>query len=65
MNVLIFDAQALARAIYTKRSIMIFDDILSGLDSNTEQLLFQRLLSENGLLRKLGVTVVLSTHAGE
>jgi ABC-type multidrug transport system fused ATPase/permease subunit len=43
---------------------MIFDDILSGLDSTTEQLLFQRLFSEQGLLRKLGITTVLATHAG-
>lgn len=44
---------------------MIFDDILSGLDKTTEQLLFQRVFGEQGLLRKLGVTVILATYAGE
>lgn len=44
---------------------MIFDDILSGLDQTTEQLLFQRIFSEQGLLKKLGVTVILATHASE
>lgn len=42
---------------------MIIDDAFSGLDATSEDRIFSRLLGEQGLLRKLGVTVILVTHA--
>ena len=44
---------------------MLFDDILSALDNTTGSLIFERLLGPSGILRKLGTTVVLATHASK
>lgn len=54
---------ALARAIYARKSTIIVDDILSGLDNTTESLVFQRVFGREGLLRSSHVTVILATHA--
>jgi ATP-binding cassette, subfamily C (CFTR/MRP), member 1 len=54
---------ALARAVYIKSDIVLLDDVLSALDSKTEKLVVDRLLSPQGLLRKLRSTVVLITHS--
>ncbi|KAI9691968.1 MAG: hypothetical protein M1820_009646 [Bogoriella megaspora] len=54
---------ALARAIYSRKSVVIIDDVLSGLDNTTEKLVFNRLFSQNGLLRRSQATIVLATHA--
>lgn len=42
---------------------MILDDVFSGLDAISEERIFSRLLGKNGLLRRLGRTVILVTHA--
>ena len=42
---------------------MILDDVFSGLDTISEDRIFSRLLGKNGLLRRLGTTVTLVTHA--
>lgn len=43
---------------------MILDDVFSGLDTISEDRIFSRLLEKkNGLLRKLGTTIILATHA--
>ncbi|MCJ1308488.1 hypothetical protein MMC25_002141 [Agyrium rufum] len=54
---------ALARAVYARKATMILDDVLSALDSNTESIVFERLLSADGIFRKYGTTVILATHA--
>lgn len=51
----------LARAVYSRKQIMVIDDMLSGLDTRTEQLVFRAVF--NGLLRELGSTVILATHS--
>jgi len=56
---------AIARAVYSKKSIVIFDDVFSGMDATTEALVFTRLLGPEGLLRKIRATVILATHAGK
>lgn len=43
--------------------MVILDDCFSGLDVNTEDKIFNRLLGKNGLLRKTRTTVILATHA--
>jgi ABC-type multidrug transport system fused ATPase/permease subunit len=55
--------QALARAVYSRQLVLILDDVFSGLDSTSEERIFSRLLGTNGLLRRLGTTVILVTHA--
>lgn len=57
--------QALARAIYSRKSLLVLDDIFSGLDLRTSNLIVERVFSRNGLVRQLGMTVVLATHASK
>ena len=54
---------ALARAVYANKEILMLDDVFSGLDNDTEELIFRRLFSKGGLLRRSCTTVVLVTHA--
>jgi ATP-binding cassette subfamily C (CFTR/MRP) protein 1 len=42
---------------------LILDDVFSGLDATSEDRIFLRLLGKSGLLRRLGTTVILVTHA--
>jgi ATP-binding cassette, subfamily C (CFTR/MRP), member 1 len=41
----------------------MLDDVFSGLDAISEDRIFSRLLGKSGLLRRLGTTVILVTHA--
>lgn len=54
---------ALARAVYARKEFIILDDIFSGLDAETEDQVFSRLFGGEGLFRKMGTTVLLTTHA--
>ncbi|KAJ9499582.1 hypothetical protein H2202_005165 [Exophiala xenobiotica] len=54
---------ALARAVYAKAELLILDDVFSGLDNDTEELIFRRLFSRAGPLWRLNTTVVMVTHA--
>ncbi|KAK4669961.1 uncharacterized protein QC763_207550 [Podospora pseudopauciseta] len=54
---------SMARALYTDSKLLVFDDILSGLDADTEEQVFRRVFSPDGLLRRRGATVVLCTHS--
>jgi ATP-binding cassette subfamily C (CFTR/MRP) protein 1 len=55
--------QALARAVYARRSIAIFDDVFSALDSGTEKHVFKHVFGSTGLLKSIGTTVILATHS--
>ncbi|KAI1338782.1 P-loop containing nucleoside triphosphate hydrolase protein [Xylariaceae sp. FL0016] len=54
---------AIARALYLDSQFFIFDDVLSGLDTDTEEQLYHRVFSSDGLLRKRNASVVLCTHS--
>ncbi|KAM5475001.1 hypothetical protein MauCBS54593_001472 [Microsporum audouinii] len=54
---------ALARAIYAQKDILILDDVLSGIDAATENHIFHHLLGEEGLLRRLGTTVIITSSS--
>ncbi|KAF5966025.1 fumonisin cluster-ABC transporter [Fusarium bulbicola] len=56
---------AIARALYLDTRLLILDDILSGLDTQTEQHLFQHVLSPNGLLKKRenAPAIIFATHS--
>jgi ATP-binding cassette, subfamily C (CFTR/MRP), member 1 len=54
---------SVARALYSEADLMIFDDILSGLDLDTESELFRRVFGPGGITRRRNVTVVICTHS--
>ncbi|KAE8453304.1 hypothetical protein EG329_011371 [Mollisiaceae sp. DMI_Dod_QoI] len=53
---------AIARAIYSRKKIAVFDDALTGLDAATEEHVFTNVFGSQGLFKKLRTTVVLVTH---
>jgi ATP-binding cassette, subfamily C (CFTR/MRP), member 1 len=56
---------AVARAVYSKKHFVVFDDVFSGLDVNTQHNVVSRLIGPEGLLRKRSCTMLVATHAGE
>lgn len=54
----------MARALYSRKPVAIFDDVFSGLDKATERTVFSRVFGKNGLLHRNGTTVILATHGG-
>jgi ABC-type multidrug transport system fused ATPase/permease subunit len=54
---------SIARALYTEADLLIFDDILSGLDADTEEQVFTRVFGPMGMLKQRDATVVLCTHS--
>lgn len=54
---------SLARALYLQADLLIFDDVFSGLDAETEEHVFSHVFGPHGLLRRRGATVVLCTHS--
>ncbi|THC95864.1 hypothetical protein EYZ11_004642 [Aspergillus tanneri] len=54
---------ALARALYSRQPLLLLDDIFSGFDSETEQLVIARLFSEGGFCQRENITTVLATHS--
>ncbi|KAL3293563.1 ABC transporter [Colletotrichum asianum] len=54
---------SLARALYLNCDLMIFDDILSGLDNDTAGEVFRRVFGLDGIIRRRRATAVLCTHA--
>lgn len=53
---------AIARAIYARKELAIFDDVLSGLDPTTKEHVFEQALGPDGLLRRMGCSMILCTH---
>lgn len=54
----------LARAIYSRKPVLILDDILSGLDKHTARHVFHHAIGPAGLARKMGATIVYASHPG-
>lgn len=54
---------ALARAIYSRKSVIMMDDPFSGLDASTENQIFHNLLGTSGLLREIGATVIVASSS--
>jgi ABC-type nitrate/sulfonate/bicarbonate transport system ATPase subunit len=57
--------QALARAVYSRKPLLLLDDPFSALDKKTRNLISVRLFGSGGLLRRLGITVIYTTHDGK
>lgn len=64
LSILLMLLQKLARAVYSRRPLLLLDDPLAGLDNLSEQHIVNRLLGPIGLLKQLGTTVVLATQTG-
>ncbi|KAJ9213389.1 hypothetical protein DTO166G4_5015 [Paecilomyces variotii] len=56
---------ALARAVYSRREIVILDDSFSGLDAATENQIFHSLIGKDGLLRRSRSTVILASSSAK
>lgn len=57
--------QALARAIYAQKDIVILDDCLSGLDGQTENRIWHSLFGREGLLKRFRSTVLVASSSGK
>jgi ATP-binding cassette, subfamily C (CFTR/MRP), member 1 len=57
--------QALARAVYARRQLVILDDTFSGLDTTTENHVFHSLLGQDGLFRILQATVIVVSSSSK
>ncbi|KAI6912716.1 multidrug resistance-like protein [Hortaea werneckii] len=56
---------AIARALYSRKRLMIFDDVFSALDKRTAKNVFRKVFGADGLLRRLGLTAVLVTQSAQ
>ena len=56
---------ALARAAYSRHDLCVLDDVLSGLDMDTEQRVFHSLLGQSGLLRRQSATTILASSSSK
>ncbi|KAF2186291.1 canalicular multispecific organic anion transporter 1 [Zopfia rhizophila CBS 207.26] len=56
---------ALARAIYAQKDIVVLDDCLSGLDSQTENRVWHSLFGREGLLRRCRSTVLIASSSAK
>ncbi|PWY75050.1 ABC transporter [Aspergillus heteromorphus CBS 117.55] len=54
---------ALARALYLQCDLLILDDVLSGLDTATEEHIFRAVFGPSGILKARGAIVILCTTA--
>ena len=55
---------AIARALYLPGcDLLIFDDVLSGLDASTQEKVFNRIFGPLGMLQKRSATAILCTHS--
>ncbi|KAM4067622.1 ABC transporter [Hirsutella rhossiliensis] len=54
---------ALARALYAQSSILVLDDVLSGLDSEGANHIFWHAMGPEGLARQQNITIIFATHA--
>ncbi|KAL0782331.1 hypothetical protein CaCOL14_000237 [Colletotrichum acutatum] len=52
---------AIARALYARQELVVFDDVFSGLDASTEDIVFNNLFGSSGLLRHTDTTVILAS----
>lgn len=56
--------KAIAKAVYSGKEFLVFDDVFSGLDAATEDKVFCRLLGQNGLLRRARMSVLAAASTG-
>lgn len=55
---------SLARSLYSRKRLLLLDDVLSGLDPTTEQLIVKPVFETDGLCHGNGLIVLLATYSG-
>ncbi|ODA76640.1 hypothetical protein RJ55_07911 [Drechmeria coniospora] len=53
---------ALARAVAAKKDMVLLDDVFSALDRKSRERISVRLMGPHGLFRRMGTTVLFTTH---
>ncbi|KAI2895843.1 hypothetical protein CBS63078_8455 [Aspergillus niger] len=53
---------ALARAIYSRKVLLVLDDALSAVDNKTARYVAEALFGDNGVCRRIGMAVMMATH---
>ncbi|KAF4870090.1 ABC transporter FUM19 [Colletotrichum siamense] len=53
---------SIARALYTHCDLLVFDDVLSALDADTQEHVFRRVFGPSGMLKRRTVNAVLCTN---
>ncbi|GKZ33773.1 hypothetical protein AbraIFM66950_003808 [Aspergillus brasiliensis] len=56
---------ALARAIYSRKTLLVLDDALSAVDSKTAQYVAEALFSVNGVCRRIGLAAMMATPSDQ
>ncbi|KAJ0162521.1 Canalicular multispecific organic anion transporter 2 [Colletotrichum tanaceti] len=56
---------ALARAVYSRRKMVVLDDVFSGMDAHTAKHVSTCLLGNDGLLRRQRAAIIIATHSHE
>ncbi|KAI7337080.1 multidrug resistance-like protein [Hortaea werneckii] len=56
---------AIARALYSRKRLIIVDDVFGALDKRTARNVFRKVFGADGLLRRLGLTAVLVTQSAQ
>ncbi|KAK2593028.1 hypothetical protein QQS21_009282 [Conoideocrella luteorostrata] len=51
---------AIARALYSRSELIVFDDVFSGLDAATEDVVFHNLFGKEGLLRTSSMSAIVA-----
>lgn len=54
---------ALARAVYSRAEVIMLDDVFSGLDNDTEEIIYRKLFGPHGPIKRYRTTVIMVTHA--
>ncbi|KAJ5408595.1 P-loop containing nucleoside triphosphate hydrolase protein [Penicillium cosmopolitanum] len=54
---------ALARALYSRQPVLILDDVLTGLDRETEKCILEAVFAAQGLMKEFRQTVILATNS--
>ncbi|OJK00423.1 hypothetical protein ASPACDRAFT_1880763 [Aspergillus aculeatus ATCC 16872] len=56
---------AIARAIYSRKGLLVLDNALSAVDIKTAQYVLEACFGRNGVCRQIGTTVMMATHTDQ
>ncbi|PYI35212.1 P-loop containing nucleoside triphosphate hydrolase protein [Aspergillus indologenus CBS 114.80] len=56
---------AIARAIYSRKGLLVLDDALSAVDMKTARYVLEACFGSNGVCRKIGTTVIMAIHTDQ